>query len=94
MIPESRFLIRLHRSARQHLRAIPQELRKHIIERISGLTIEPYPHDVKILRGKRGSHREPVQRIRAGDYRILYVVRQNPKEIIILDVDHRKDVYR
>jgi hypothetical protein len=33
-----------------------------------------------------------VYRIRHGDYRILYSVR--PVIIVILDIDHRKDVYR
>ena len=35
---------------------------------------------------------EPVYRVRQGDYRILYVVREI--EVIVLDIDHRKDVYR
>jgi mRNA-degrading endonuclease RelE of RelBE toxin-antitoxin system len=34
----------------------------------------------------------PVYRERQGDYRILYSVR--PVIIVILDIDHRKDVYR
>jgi hypothetical protein len=37
---------------------------------------------------------EPVYRERSGDYRILYVVRTNPDLVLILDIDHRKDVYR
>jgi mRNA-degrading endonuclease RelE of RelBE toxin-antitoxin system len=35
---------------------------------------------------------DAVWRIRSGVYRILYVVR--PAEIIVIDIDHRKDVYR
>jgi len=31
---------------------------------------------------------------RSGDYRILYVVRKNPGEVIVLDIDNRKDVYK
>jgi mRNA-degrading endonuclease RelE of RelBE toxin-antitoxin system len=34
----------------------------------------------------------PVYRVRQGDYRILYSVR--PIIIVILDIGHRKDVYR
>lgn len=37
---------------------------------------------------------EAVWRLRSGDYRILYVVKSNPEEIIVLDIGHRKDVYR
>ena len=35
-----------------------------------------------------------MYRERSGDYRILYVVRSNPAEVMILDIDNRKDVYR
>ena len=35
-----------------------------------------------------------MYRERAGDCRILYVVRDKPAEVIITDIDHRKDVYR
>ena len=39
---------------------------------------------------------DPVYRIRSGDYRVLYVVRESTKEpaVVILDIGHRKDVYR
>ena len=33
-------------------------------------------------------------RERSGDYRILYIVRTKPAEVIILDIADRKDVYR
>ena len=36
----------------------------------------------------------PVFRVRSGDYRILYVIRNNPDQIVVLDIGHRKDVYR
>lgn len=35
---------------------------------------------------------DPVWRVRSGDYRILYVCR--PNEVVVIDIDHRKDVYR
>jgi mRNA interferase RelE/StbE len=37
---------------------------------------------------------EPVYRIRSGDYRVVYAVRSDPNEVVILDIGHRKDVYR
>lgn len=37
---------------------------------------------------------DQVYRVRSGDYRILYVVRGNPHQIVVLDIDHRRDVYR
>lgn len=35
-----------------------------------------------------------VRRIRSGVYRSLYVVREEVPHILVLDIDHRKDVYR
>ena len=35
-----------------------------------------------------------VYRERSGDYRILYIVRSNPDEVLILDIGHRKEIYR
>ena len=37
---------------------------------------------------------ESVYRVRSGDYRILYLVRTNYGEVVVLDIGHRKDVYR
>lgn len=31
---------------------------------------------------------------RRGTYRVLYRIRENPREVIVLRVEHRSDVYR
>jgi len=31
---------------------------------------------------------------RRGTYRVLYRLRDNPREVIVLRIDHRKDAYR
>jgi len=31
---------------------------------------------------------------RRGTYRVLYRLRDNPREVVVLRVDHRKDAYR
>jgi mRNA interferase RelE/StbE len=63
-----------------------------IHERISAkiLTLEnnPRPRGYKKLSGRE------EYRIRAGDYRILYVVNDKTRIVTILSVGHRRDVYR
>ena len=54
----------------------------------------PFPQGAKKLKDVATDDGEPVYRERSGDYRILYVVRSNPSEVLIIDIDHRKDVYR
>ena len=68
--------------------------RKQIIKTAKTLHAKPHPDAADILKGSIEVHGEPVYRERSGDYRILYVVRENPDEVIILDIDHRKDVYK
>jgi mRNA interferase RelE/StbE len=70
---------------------VPPKLRGQIKRRIEALAANPIPPGSKKLRGACG---DPVYRVRQGDYRILYVVRNNPSQIVVLDIDHRKDVYR
>ncbi|MFA5863401.1 MAG: type II toxin-antitoxin system RelE/ParE family toxin [Phycisphaerae bacterium] len=36
----------------------------------------------------------PGWRIRVGKFRIIYEIDDSQKEIVILDIDHRKDIYR
>jgi mRNA-degrading endonuclease RelE of RelBE toxin-antitoxin system len=65
------------------------KVRAQIVKR-AHLT-EAHPPGCKKLVGVM-SGTDAVWRIRCGDYRILYVVRST--EIVVLDIDHRKDIYR
>jgi mRNA interferase RelE/StbE len=69
------------------------KLRKQIINKVKALAAEPFPPGHKMIRGMDAKE-ERVYRIRSGDYRVLYVVRSNPSHIAVLDIDHRKDIYR
>lgn len=69
----------------------PGKFRAQIVKKVKTLLIIPYqPGCKKLVDFKVGG--EDVWRIRSGDYRILYVVREH--EVLVIDIDHRKDVYR
>jgi mRNA interferase RelE/StbE len=70
---------------------VPGKIRGQIKRRIEALAANPAPPGCKRLVGVMDGDC-PVYRIRQGDYRILYSVR--PIIIVILDIGHRKDVYR
>jgi len=70
---------------------VPTKIRGQIKRRIEALAANPTPPGSKKLHGVLDGE-YPVYRVRQGDYRILYSVR--PIIIVILDIDHRKDVYR
>jgi len=66
------------------------KLRRQITRKARALATAPHPQGCKKLRGMK-SGTDSVWRVRSGDYRILYVAR--PTEVIVIDIDHRKDVY-
>ncbi len=70
---------------------IPIKINGQIKRRIEKLAANPTPNGCKKLIGVTDGE-YPVYRVRQGDYRILYSVR--PIYIVILDIAHRKDVYR
>ena len=81
-------------AALEFLDTVPLKHRRQVIKKAKALHFEPYPQGCKKLQGVETAKGEPVYRERSGDYRILYVVRDKPAEVVILDIDHRKDVYR
>lgn len=75
------------------LKTIPIKFRKQIVGKVNDLASNPHPVGHKVVQGMKANE-ETVYRIRSGDYRVLYVVRNNPSHIVVLDIDHRKDIYR
>jgi mRNA interferase RelE/StbE len=62
-----------------------------IVRKARALLTDPFPAGCKKLVGVT-SGTDAVWRVRSGDYRILYVARS--AEVVVLDIDHRKDIYR
>ena len=75
-------------SAEKELRRIPKPYLGKIIEKIEGLSREPRPPGVQMLRGD-----ERYYRLRQGDYRIIYEINHASSEITIIKVGHRREVY-
>ena len=82
-----------HERSLTYLQTLQQKTRKQIITKVQALASNPIPPTAKLVQGMMNGE-ERVYRIRSGDYRILYVVRANPDHVVVLDIDHRKDVYR
>ena len=56
---------------------------------IADLAKDPFPDGVEKLKGKEG-----YQRIRIGDYRIIYLVLKKEKQIIVVRIAHRREAYK
>lgn len=75
-------------SAAKELESIRQEDRRRVVRRIEGLATNPRPHGCEKLSG------EDKYRVRQGNYRVIYLVNDNSREVIVFKVGHRREVYR
>jgi mRNA interferase RelE/StbE len=71
------------------MRKMPRDLLRRIDATIIALARNPRPPGAKKLRGQDDRYR-----IRVGDYRVIYEVDDAQLLILIVEVGHRKDVYR
>ena len=74
----------------KYIKKLDATTRKRIEDRINKLEEHPFPQEVERVEDFKG---EKVFRVRVGDQRILYVVRYNPNNLIVVDVDKRSRVY-
>lgn len=74
----------------RELQAIPRQFRRRIDARIAALADDPRPSGCKPLKGEY----KGLYRIRCGDYRIVYDVRDAELIVAVVKVADRKDVYR
>ncbi|MBC6405195.1 MAG: type II toxin-antitoxin system RelE/ParE family toxin [Rhodospirillales bacterium] len=71
------------------LEGLPPKIKKQLTKRVKNLLNDPFPPASKRLAKVKTPEGDPVYRERSGDYRILYIVRSKPDEILILDIGHR-----
>jgi mRNA interferase RelE/StbE len=72
---------------------VPHKVRAQIRKRVELLASNPSHPGSKKLQGVTDGE-YPVFRVRQGNYRVLYSVRNNPSQIVVLDIGHRKDIYK
>ncbi len=61
-----------------------------IIDKLKGLANDPYPTDSKFITRHEG---DKVFRIRIGDFRALYKVKEDEKIVLVTKIDKRPRVY-
>jgi len=71
------------------LKSLPQNIKKRIDAKISALAKNPRPADAKVLHGQHG-----LLRVRVGDYRIIYKIKDDRLLVLIVKIGPRKDIYR
>ena len=84
------YLLELNEKVVKDFNKIPLKARSKIWEKIQLLKEDPRPSGTRKL-----IERENEYRIRYGDHRVIYKVEDSPSNrIIIIQVGHRKDIYK
>jgi len=84
----ARYSIDVKRSAARELGRIPKRDLRRILSRIRSLGGEPRPHGCEKLSAQER------YRIRQGDYRIVYSVDDAERDVVVVKIGHRRDIYR
>jgi mRNA interferase RelE/StbE len=81
------FRVLLTERAKKQLRKLDSTTQNRIIAVLERIRMRPFAH-IKAVVG------ESCYRVRAGDYRILIDIQQGELIILVLEVGHRKNIYK
>jgi mRNA interferase RelE/StbE len=74
--------------ARRQIKRLPRGIQERIIARIEELAPNPRPHGVRKLVSE-----ENLYRVRVGEYRVVYQIRDRELIVLIVKVGHRREAY-
>lgn len=83
------YAIEFSRRANRQLEALPRQAQQQIQRRIDALADDPRPRGTVKMGGREGQYR-----IRTGDYRVIYQVKDDVLLVLVIDIGNRKDIYR
>ena len=82
------YKITIKRRAAKTLGNLSNKDYQKVRDTIRELAENPRPQGCLKLTGRNG------WRIRIGVYRVIYVINDEEKKVIVLDIGHRRDIYR
>lgn len=83
------YKVTVKKSAAKAIAQLPKSINNRLIPQIKQLGEDPRPSGAKKLRGA-----EDLWRIRVGDYRVIYSIEDTIMIVDVIQVAHRKDIYR
>lgn len=81
------YTIFLSEKAKKQLKKLPKEVQKRIISTLRRCMIRPHSH-VKRLVGL------PYYKLRVGEYRVVMSILENELQIHVIEIGHRKNIYK
>lgn len=88
-MPPANYDVQLTASAARAFRKLDGPARHKLGRVIDGLANNPRPPGVTKLEGEAD-----LYRVRSGDYRIIYTIRDKLLLVLVIAIGHRKDIYR
>ena len=86
---EGLYAIKLLPKAYKKYKKYSEDLKNRFYKKLKKLSLNPFSNDIKRIKGKNFN----LERIRVGEYRILFQKIEELKTIFILLIAHRKDSY-
>lgn len=83
------YRLSLKTSAAREIENLERKDRERVVTRIGCLAHAPRPEGAEKLAGHENAYR-----IRQGVYRIVYVIDDDGREVTVIRVGHRREVYR
>jgi mRNA interferase RelE/StbE len=84
------YTVKISRPAEKFLRSLTdKKLYFRLRETIESLKSEPRPVDSIKLQGEGG-----LYRVRVGDYRIVYEIQDLQLIVLVVQIGHRREIYR
>jgi len=80
--------IKINPSADKHLSSLDASLRRRIMQAIDKLALVPRPPGCKKLKSR------DAYRIKVGEYRVIYEIRDDILIVLVVRVAHRRDAYK
>ena len=82
------YTVQYTQSAARALRRLDRTTQRRVIAKIELLQRDPRPAQAIKLTGSE------AYRIRVGDYRVIYAIADERLIVLIVEIGHRRDVYR
>lgn len=81
------YIIEFSQHAEKQIYKLPKEVQLRVVASLERCRIRPYPH-IKKLVGN------PYFSLRAGDYRVIVDIQENKLIIFVIEMGHRKKIYK
>ncbi len=84
------YKIEFSRKALRNFKKIPAHYQELILDKLNNLAVNPFgSSNVKPLRGFENTYR-----LRVANYRVVYAIEDDELLIFVIDINHRKDIYK